>query len=229
MSASVIIDIVLGVLALLMILKFTLRGFVGSLLDTAKVLLAVVLAYLIRIPVAKLFDIWFMRDSMVDWVRGSLIDSLEGNETFINFIDLYKNVPGFYNTVLAHFGLGDVSELGTMETASYAHIDELAYDIGSAISMMLSTILAVIVLFILILIILSIVVRFVDGLLKFSSLSKLDRILGFFLGIAIALGFMWLLSFVLEFLISVTGGFGGNLTKDDLRQSMLLSLVYLIF
>ena len=43
MSASVILDIILGVLALLTILKYTLRGFVGSILDVAKVILAALL------------------------------------------------------------------------------------------------------------------------------------------------------------------------------------------
>ena len=57
MSASVILDIILGVLALLTIVKYTFRGFVGSILDIVKVILAAVLAYLIRIPVAKLFDL----------------------------------------------------------------------------------------------------------------------------------------------------------------------------
>ncbi len=229
MGASVIIDIILGVCALLTIIKFTLRGFVGSILDTAKVFLAAILAYILRIPIAKLFNIWFMQDGIVNWVRNSLIASLEGNSTFINFIDLYKNVPGFFNGVLARFGLGDVSALGVIETASYSQVDALALDIGSAISMLLSTILAFILLFIVSLILLSFLARFVDGLLVISSVSKLNRILGFVLGVAIAFGIIWLSSFVLEFLSDITGGFGGKLTRADLNKSMLISLVRTVF
>lgn len=225
MSASVIIDIILGVCTLLTIIKFTIRGFVGSVLDTAKVFFAAILAYLLRIPVAKLFDGWFMRDGIVNWVRKSLITSLEGNDTFINFIDLYKNVPGFFNKILVKFGLGDVSALDGMETASYTQIDELAIDIGSAISMLLSTILAVVALFILSLILLSIVVRLVDGLLVISSVSKINRVLGLLLGIAVSFAIIWLTSFILEFLVDITGGFGGKLSRDDLNKSMLMGLV----
>ncbi|MBO5262192.1 MAG: CvpA family protein [Clostridia bacterium] len=225
MSASVIIDIILGVCALLTIVKFTIRGFVGSVLDTAKVFLAAILAYLLRIPVAKLFDGWFMRDGIVNWVRNSLISSLEGNDAFINFIDLYKNVPAFYNKVLVNFGLGDVSALDGMETASYAQVDALALDIGSAISMLLSTVLAVIAIFIISIILLSILVRLSDGLLVIASLSRVNRLLGFLLGIVVAFAIIWLTSFVLEFLVDVTGGFGGKLSRDDLNKSMLMGLV----
>jgi len=224
-SASVILDIILGVLALLTIVKYTFRGFVGSILDIVKVILAAILAYLIRIPVAKLFDLWFMNDSIVGWVRNSLTAALEGEDTFINFISLYKNVPGFYNTVLAHFGLGDVSALDGLQSASYEQIDYLSMEIGSAISYMLSTALAVLVLFIVILITLSILVRFIDGLLVVSSVNKLNRILGFVLGVAVAFAMVWITSFVLEFLADVTGGFGGNLTREDLNKSMIMGLV----
>ena len=225
MSASVILDIILGALALLTIVKYTFRGFVGSILDIVKVILAAILAYLIRIPVAKLFDVWFMNDSIVDWVRNSLTAALEGEDTFINFISLYENVPGFFNTVLAYFGLGDVSMLNGMESASYDQINYLSMEIGSAISYMLSTALAVLVLFIVILIALSILVRFIDGLLVVSSVNKLNRLLGFVLGVAVAFAMVWITSFVLEFLSDVTGGFGGNLTREDLNKSMIMGLV----
>lgn len=225
MSASVIIDIILAVCALLTVIKFTLRGFVGSILDTAKVLLAAILAYLLRIPVARLFNGWFMRDGIVNWVRNSLIASLEGNHTFINFISLYRNVPGFFNNVLVHFGLGDVSALGVMETASYAQVDVLANDIGSAISLLLSTILAVIVLFIILMVVLTLLVRFVDGLLVVSSVNKINRILGFLLGLAVAFAIVWVTSFVMEFLVDVTGGFGGKISRADLDKSMIMGLV----
>ena len=225
MSASVILDIVLGAFALLTIVKHTFRGFVGSILDIVKVILAAILAYLIRIPVAKLFDLWFMNDSIVGWVKNSLTAALEGEDTFINFISLYNNVPGFYNTVLAHFGLGDVSALNGLQSASYEQVDYLSMEIGSAISYMLSTALAVLVLFIIILIALSILVRFIDGLLVVSSVNKLNRFLGFVLGVAVAFGIVWITSFVLEFLADVTGGFGGNLTRDDLNKSMIMGFV----
>lgn len=225
MSASVILDIILGAVALLTIIKYTFRGFVGSILDVVKVILAAILAYLIRIPVAKLFDLWFMNDSIVGWVRNSLTASLEGEDTFIDFIGLYKSVPGFYNSVLSHFGLGDVSALEGLESASYEQVDYLATEIGSAISMMLSTALAILVLFIIILIALSILVHFIDGLLVVSSVNKLNRLLGFVLGVAVAFGLVWITSFVLEFLADVTGGFGGNLTRDDLNKSMIMGLV----
>ena len=74
-------------------------------------------------------------------------------------------------------------------------------------------------------IVLSIIVRLIDDLLIVSSVSKLNRLLGFALGVAVAFAMIWIISFVLEFLVDVTSGFGGNLTREDLDKSMLIGLV----
>lgn len=225
MAAGIIIDITLSIVALLLIIKYTLKGFFATILDGAKGFVAAILAYLLRIPVAKLFDAWFMRDGIVNWVNNSLVASVEGNDTFMDFIALYKNVPWLFNSFLANFGLGDVSALEGMETASYDRIYDISYEIGSSISYALSMALALVVLFIIIYVSLILVVGLLDDLVEASSLGKINRILGFLWGVAVSFALIWISSFVLELLSDITNGFWGGLTREDLNRSMLLGMV----
>lgn len=224
MAAGIIIDITLSIVALLLIIKYTLKGFFATILDGAKGFVAAILAYLLRIPVAKLFDAWFMRDGIVNWVNNSLVASVEGNDTFMDFIALYKNVPWLFNSFLANFGLGDVSALEGMDTASYDQIYDISYEIGSSISYALSMALALVVLFIIIYVSLILVVGLLDDLVEASSLGKINRILGFLWGVAVSFALIWISSFVLELLSDITNGFWGGLTREDLNQSMLLGM-----
>ena len=225
MTAGIIIDIVFSIIAALLILKYTLKGFVAAILDSAKGFVAVILAYLLRIPMAKLFDAWFMRDGIVEWVNNSIVASVEGNETFIDFVALYDKAPWFYNSFLTHFGLGDVSALDGMENASYEQIDAISFELGSAISYALSMALAIVVLFVIIYMALMIVAKMLGDMVSASSLGKINRILGFVWGVVVSFALVWVSSFVLELLSDVTGGFWGNLTRADLNESMLLSMV----
>lgn len=224
MAAGIIIDITLSIVALLLIIKYTLKGFFATILDGAKGFVAAILAYLLRIPVAKLFDAWFMRDGIVNWVNNSLVASVEGNDTFMDFIALYKNVPWLFNSFLANFGLRDVSALEGMDTASYDQIYDISYEIGSSISYALSMALALVVLFIIIYVSLILVVGLLDDLVEASSLGKINRILGFLWGVAVSFALIWISSFVLELLSDITNGFWGGLTREDLNQSMLLGM-----
>ena len=229
MGANIIIDAVLAILSLLIIVKFTARGFLRSILDTLKVPVAALIAYIVRIPVAKMFHSWFMKDGIVKWVRSSLEASLEGNDTFINFVELYEDAPKLFTEFLAKFGLGDVSILKGMETASMQQLDELSLDIGSSISMFLSTVLAVLCLFIITMIVLIIFVKMIDSILKITAIKVINIILGFVLGVAIAIGFMWGVSFLLDLLVDVTNGFGGHLTEETLGDSMIVGMMREIF
>ena len=225
MSVTSIIDIVLGIVALLIIIKFTVKGFLRSVLDTLKVFVAAFLAYLIRMPVANLINSLFMQEKIVGWVRTSLQDTIAGVDSFVNFQEVYENVPEFFSVVLSAFGLGDVSGLGTLEQATSEQVEELAVNIGSSISLLLSTTIAVIVLFIVALIVLSIVIKLLDGLMNFTAVKTINRILGFVMGVALSGGVIWLVSYGLGFLIDMTGSFGGNLTHEMVNESMLINLI----
>ena len=224
MTASIILDIVFGILALLLVLKFTIKGFLRGILDTLKLFAAAILAYMLRAPVAKLLNSWFMDEVVVGWVKRSILNG-KGDNNLIDFVELYHNVPLFFNNILSKFGLADASQLGNVEGASKAELEALAVDIGSSLSMFLSTVLAVVIMFFVNMLLLSILIRLLDCLTKFSVINVVNKVLGFCLGIVCSIGLIWLATFVIEILINVTGGFGGSLTAADLDDSMVVGLV----
>lgn len=225
MSANLIIDISLAVVSLVLIIKFTVKGFLHSVLDALKVFIAGFIAYLIRIPVANIINDWFLEDRIVGWVESSLLEALDGGDTFVNFFDLYEEVPELFGKVLSQFGLGDVSSLGDRQGLDATAVKDLSIDIGSSISMMLSTVIAVIVLFIVAVIVLTIVIKLLDGLMKLSAVKFINRALGFVLGVACSALLIWGTDIALSYLIGVTNGFGGRLSAEMLDSSMLISLI----
>ena len=229
MSANVVIDIVFSVIALFIIIKFTVKGFLKSVLDSLKVVFAAIIAFAVRKPFARLIDSWFMRDGIVSWVNQSMLDAYEGSDTLVNFVELYNNVPVLFNKILAVFGLGDVSVLGNGEAITEEKIGELAIQIGESVSKLVSTVIAVVVMFLIMLLLLTILNKLIDSLTSFGLIKVINRILGFLLGTVCAVAAIWLASLVLVFLVNVTNGFGGSLTKEILDKSMLIGLAEKIF
>ena len=134
-----------------------------------------------------------------------------------------------FNKILTAFGLGDVSALGSGEAITEEKLQELAVELGEAISMFLSTIIAVVVMFFIMLLILTLLNKLLDSLMSFGIIKLVNRTLGFLLGVICAAAAIWLASLVLSFLVNVTNGFGGSLTKEVLDKSMLIGLAEKIF
>ena len=225
MDLSLVVDIALSVITLLLVIKYTLKGFVKGVFDSFKVVLASVIAYLIRMPIARALDSWFMNSAIVNWVENSLLNSLKGEETFINLVELYKNAPLLFENVLVKFGLKDPSCLNNIESASDDVVHEVAVDLGSSISMLLSTTLAVIAVFIIAVIAISIVARLLDSLTKFSFIKVVNKLLGFVLGVVASLAVIWVTIYVLEFLVNTFGGVAPQvLNQEELNESMVFGI-----
>lgn len=223
MNFSLIVDIVLAVVAVLLIIKFTLKGLVKGVLDGLKVFLALVIAILLRIPAAKLFDGWFMNKSIVGWVENSLFKSIEGNDTFVDFIELYNTAPQLYHKFLVGFGLENPDSLQNIDVATNETVKEIAVDLGSSVSLFLSTIVAVIAVFILAIIGLTIAIKLFDMLTKFPVIRTLNRILGFALGVCVAYVTLWGAVYVLEFVVNQFGNMAPEvLNEGELNESMVV-------
>ena len=223
MNFSLIVDIVLAVVALFLIIKFTIKGLVKGILDGLKVFVAIVISFLLRLPVAKIFDGWFMNDRIVGWVENSLLKSIEGNDTFVNFIELYESAPMLYHKFLVSFGLENPESLNGIEGATQDAVREIAVDLGSSISLLLSTVLAVIVVFILSIIALTIVIKIFDLLTKFPVIRTLNRVLGFALGVCVAYFVLWGAVYALEFVVNQFGNMAPEvLNERELNESMVV-------
>ena len=171
MSASLILDIVLLLIALFIIIKYTIEGFLKSVLNFARLILSVIFAIALRNPVAELFNKWFMKGAVANWVNSSVLKHLASENPPIDFIEIYKQNPVFYTKVLSKFGLDlDALEnqIGDLSQDTAATVSET---IANSIATMLSTILAVIAVFVVSMIVLTLVFKLLNCITKISGIK----------------------------------------------------------
>ena len=225
MMASVIFDIVLLVFAILIIVKFSIKGFVRSLLDVAKIALSLTLAFLLRFPVARLFDSWFMDGIMIDVVKNSLIASVENDlpRVYIDvmgFPDVFKDFLKDYSLDLDKFN----SDIAAFSNGDTDVIDSLANNAGGALATLASTVIAFAIVLVISYIILSIVFYFISHLRRFEDVKTADRIFGIILGVIVACFSLWMFAkmalWVMGIITSVLPEYKNN---DFADRSMVVS------
>ena len=226
MSASLILDIILLLIALIIILKYTFEGFLKSVLNFARLVLSVILAVVLRGPIAQLLNNLFMKNLIVNWVNDSILKSVSGEQTNIDFIRIYNDTPKFYTDILSRFGLDTSYVNDHMNSVSTETAPELAEAVGTAIATMLSTILAVIAVFIVAMLVLTLVFKLLNCVTKISGIKLINRLLGVALGFAIAIFALWLLGILVNTLVAMVGPIYPQVFNQELiDNSMVLGLL----
>lgn len=227
MNVSTIVDIVLCSLAVLIVLKFSIKGFVCSLLDLAKAILSLAIAFLLRIPLANLFNDLFMENAIIGVLKDSLKGFSENDPAKIKIdLSVLNNTPQFFEKFLTHFGLDFEKFKQELELFynqdDISVVDSLAENVGGAMATVLSTIIAFVALLLGSYIALTIIFAFISHLRKFDGVKTVDRILGVALGMVIAITVLW----------GCTQGilFAGRLLPDYINEdTMGKSMVVSIF
>lgn len=221
MSPSAILDIALAAFALLIVLKFTIEGFISSILDTCKALLSIFIAYLMRIAIARLFCALFMKKAMVALVHKSLELSLNPNidKLGIDIVSLQTETPEFFEKFLTKFGL-DYSKyyqdfIAFFENDDHSVMDSLANNVGGALAMLLATVLAIFAVMVVAYIALSIAVHFLLKLTKFEGIKTANRWLGAALGLVIAFFVLWGCSIVIQLIAPALPSYVGDSFIND--------------
>ncbi|MBO5212849.1 MAG: CvpA family protein [Clostridia bacterium] len=225
--ASLIIDSFYVLTLIVLPIRYAKKGFVRSVLDFAKTLLAIFLAVVLRVPVAKWLDSLFMNNGIVGWVRTSLLETQSGADPFINFVSIYDDFPSFYSVILKAFGLDtdSIIALGSIDQATPEMIEALSNSIGSAISYMLSTVLAVLIVFVIFIIIFTVIIHALDLLTRFSFIRWLNRALGLCFGVAIAGCIIIGISVAIAFLVKYIGPYNSAFSIDIIDKSVFMSLI----
>ena len=220
---NVVIDIVLLVLGLLIILKFTISGFLKSLFSTCKLLLSVLMAFLLRLPVARLFGNMFFDRFFKDGVY----NAISGNDTTSRLLPLLYN--NGYANVLAKFDVNtvqlgkDLEALGNGDTSTEIY-ESISANAGHGFSLMVCSVIAFIVVFILTIIVLSIIMPLLEKLTTaFDGVRAANRVLGLVFGVIVALFVLWGISLALYAITSYIGPFTtGAFDVQTLDKSMIL-------
>lgn len=205
-AVAIIFDIILIGFAIYAIVKFTINGFLRSLLDVLKLSLAIAIASLLRTPLTNLFSSWLTKD-IIQLVKSSSLAVVEGNlsRVYINISELTETHKRF----LVKHGL-DLGSFNTESEALFKNgdtsvLDSLSNNAGVAISNIFSSLIA----FLIALLILYIVISLIFGLIKkskrFENVKPKDRVFGAILGIVFAFFTMWKISQFALFIVNVIG------------------------
>ena len=102
--AGLIIDGILVFMAILFVIRHTRLGFVRSILESFKAVVAFAIAFIFRAPLARFFESAFMNKVVTKWVYKSLSKSAAGGEPTVYFVSLYDDCRPAYK-LLSKFGL----------------------------------------------------------------------------------------------------------------------------
>ena len=229
MSISLIIDLALCLISIVLIIRYTCKGAVRSILSYVKVFLAIGLAFVLRNPVATLLNKMFMTDSVTDWVHNSLVASASGTETNgLNIVELYQNTPSFFTNILSKFGIDLTDFDAAIEALPYAseeQIAELSANIGGSIALMLSTILAVVIVFVLAIIVLTVIINLIDKAVKLPGLNFVNRVLGAVIGVLISITVIWAVSGIATLVVNYVGPIAPEtINQDIIDNSVILKM-----
>lgn len=231
MNAGLIVDIVLLVLAIFIIIKFTLKGFFSSVLDVCKLGISAIVAYLVRVPIAKLICSLFMDNVMYKAIESSLNAYLaeDISKISIDITTLAEKTPEFFEKFLSKFGLDYekfFSELNMLTTRQYDDpaqlVSSISANVGGAVAMLISVVITLIVVFIVSYIVLIIAARLLNGLTKFDGVKQANRWLGAAVGVVVALLIMWALSMGLLALVEFVGPLAPNVINSDLTEKSMI-------
>ena len=230
MNISSVIDLVLVILTVTLVIRYTIKGAVKSIFSFVKTFLAIAVAYLFRNPVAKLINEMFMGNWVRGWVYDSLYASARGGEIKgINFINVYEKTPKFFTNILSKFDMdlsGFDEAILSLPQATDEQIGALADNIGSSVSLLLSMILGMVVIFILSLLVLTFIINLFDKVTRLPVLNFVNRILGAVIGLLIAAMVIWAVNGVITMLITFVGPMAPNTFNEDIiNNSYILSML----
>ena len=225
-SPSLVVDIVFAIVAIFVIIKYSIKGFLKTVLDIVRLAVSIVLAITFRGFVADLINSLFMTNAINNWVGKSVTEYLNGVDSKINFVNIYNTNPEFYSKVLTNFGL-DFNELEqTMSNLSEETKEVATRMIAEPLANMFSTLIAVIAIFIVSMIVLYFIVKLINQITKIKGINFINKLLGVVFGVVLAIIIIWALSLLLEVLIGTLGAMLPNIFNEDLtNNSMIISLL----
>lgn len=203
---SLIIDGAIALVALIIIVRHTRLGFIKSILGSFKPIIAGVLAFVFRVPVAKLF-VKLLTAPITSWAYASLSASASGAEPSFDLVSLYTSCPIVYTKGLAFFGLnvenGFHDKMMGISQLDEAGLTELSTEIGSAMCWGLSLGIALLAIFVVALILLSLITTLLDAVTRLAVLNVVNKLLGAAVGLFWSIAFALVVGFVLTMISNI--------------------------
>jgi uncharacterized membrane protein required for colicin V production len=221
-TPSIIVDIVLAVICVCVIIKYSIKGFLKTVLDIARLGVSVLLAVMFRGVIADLLNNLFMTNSIRNWVYNSLTSKIQGISETVDFVRIYEDAPEFYSKVLAAFDLNFEQFEEAIKNLNPENVDNVTTMIAEPLANMFSTLIAVIAIFSVAMIVLYFIVKLISKITKIKLIGVLDRILGIGFGALLASILVWGISFLLQLAISTFGPMYPDIINSSLTENSMI-------
>ena len=225
-TPSLVVDIILGIICICVIVKYSIKGFLKTVLDLGRLALSVILAIMFRGVVANLLNELFMSEAIYNWVYNSLISKIGGISEAVDFVRIYEDAPQFYSEILAVFDLDFYEFEEAINNLSGENVEKVSKMISEPLATMLSTLIAVVVIFVVSMIVLFFVVKLVDKITKIKLIGIINKVLGVCVGVLLSSVIVWLLSFVLQLVVETIGPMYPDIINSGLTEdSMIINIL----
>lgn len=226
LTPSLIVDIVLGIICICVIIKYSIKGFLKTILDLARLAISVILAIMFRGVVANLLNGLFMSNVIHNWVYSSLTSRVEGISEAVDFVRIYEDAPQFYSEILAVFDLDFYEFEEAVKNLSNENVENVTNLISDPLATMLSTLIAVVAIFTISMIVLFFVVKLIDKITKIKLIGLINKVLGVCLGVLLSSIIVWLLCFALQLIVETVGPMYPDVINSSLTEdSMIINIL----
>ncbi len=230
MSVGLVIDLCLLIVAAYIIIKFTVKGFVQSILDACKLILSVVIAFIVRVPVAKFFCSLFMDRIMISALEKSLNAYIESDtaKIAIDITALAENTPEFFEKLLTRFDLDYAKFTADLEVLISKKSPEvvvpLAENVGGACAFLISVAIALVAVFVIAFAALSLIAKLLSKITEFDGVKSANKWLGALIGVVLSVIIMWGVTQGLLALTAFVGPLSGGKIEEIINGSMVVGI-----
>jgi uncharacterized membrane protein required for colicin V production len=180
-----IIDIILAALIITLAVRHCIKGFMHSVYNVAKFLVAGIAAIIFGKPIGAWISDSFMKPKMSGFVYEKISGFVGGNESLAEF---FNNIPAGFIKLTNLFGMdiGALKEQYGNAENSEAVLREMSDNFSSPLANTISAIIAYVAVFVVVFLILMLVFFLLEKI-KLPLFTGIDKLLGLALGIVLGL------------------------------------------
>lgn len=224
MVLNIVLDVLFIVVAALFVFLGIKRGFIQSVIRSAKLILAFVLAYFLGGPVAGLLNSAFIGG----WVNGFVYDkvnSLYQSTANMGAEEIASNFPSFLMTEEVKTNIANASQGEAGEVLVQSVSDSISSPIASLISNVLGYILVFLLSFILLVVVAKLLTAVID---KIAILGTLNRVLGGLWGALTGVLVLFVAASVVKLFLGGTDIYQATVVVKFFGDSALLETVKIL-
>lgn len=221
-----VLDLIILAIVIVTIYLSAKKGFVKVLVETVGFILAIVVSFTVSTPLAEATYDKFIEPSIIQSAEKTI-----QNDAGIDK-EVWENIPDFITKNAENFGISADSfsetineniSLGTKKAVTIASQKVIKPVCVSLVSM-----IYVVILTTLLFIVVKFAAKFLNKLFSFSLVGKLNRTLGGVLGAFKGVAFAVLFVVIVSFLVSINGKLF-NITIQDIEKTFLFKEILINF